>query len=191
MAVDYAILGVLIEQPTHGYSLKKYLVENVSRSFGINDGQLYPALARLEGRGWIRKRVVPQARNPAKHHYSVTPEGRVAFESWLAGAEESARCDFFLRHEFLQRCAFFRHLSPETAERQIRAQIDEVEARLAELERVARQLAARGADAYRLMIAEFGVRHQRMWREWLAALLGETAAEVQNSAPAELAAGVQ
>jgi DNA-binding PadR family transcriptional regulator len=189
MAVDYAILGVLIEQPTHGYSLKKYLLEHVSRSFGINDGQLYPALGRLEGRGWIHKRVVPQARNPAKHLYSVTPVGRAAFEGWLSGAEESARCDFFLRHEFLQRCAFFRHLPPEAAQRQIRSQIDEVEARLAELERVAGQLAARGTDPYRRMIAEFGVRHQRMWREWLAALLGETAAEVQNSPPAELAAG--
>ncbi len=45
MSVPYTILGVLMETPAHGYSIKKYMLKNFSKDFGINDGQLYPALA--------------------------------------------------------------------------------------------------------------------------------------------------
>ena len=116
MSIDYTILGVLIEGPSHGYSIKKYLLENVSKDFGINDGQLYPALARLEDRGWIRKRVIHQRRSPTKHQYRATPAGEEAFLLWLEqqeGSAESPRYDFFWKHDFLQRLTFFRPVSAE------------------------------------------------------------------------------
>ena len=98
MSVPYTILGVLMETPAHGYSIKKYMLKNFSKDFGINDGQLYPALAKLESRGWIKKTVVPQPRSPARHLYRVTEEGEAAFLRWLCGEEEGeapARLDFF------------------------------------------------------------------------------------------------
>ena len=183
MSIDYTILGVLIEAPTHGYSLKKYLAENVSRDFGINDGQLYPALARLEERGWIRKRVIPQRRSPTKHQYSATPKGERAFLAWLSDPEADAssrvgpprpRYDFYWKHEFLQRLTFFRYLDPERARAQVEKHIEEASGRIADLEGVCAEMDARDADPYRRMIADYGVRYQCMRRDWLRALLATT-----------------
>jgi DNA-binding PadR family transcriptional regulator len=173
VSIDYTILGVLIEAPTHGYSIKKYLLENVSRDFGVNDGQLYPALGRLEARGWISKRVVPQRRSPTKHLYRATPAGERAFYAWLEAedaGEDGARYDFYWKHEFLQRLTFFRYLGAGRASRQIGRAIQEAERRVADLARVNAQLDASCRDPYRRMIADYGLRYQRMRLEWLRAL---------------------
>jgi DNA-binding PadR family transcriptional regulator len=178
VSIDYTILGVLIEEPSHGYSIKKYLHEHVSRDLGINDGQLYPALGRLEDRGWIRKRVVPQRRSPTKHLYRVTPEGESAFHRWLlepgCPEEDSPRYAFYWKDEFLQRLAFFRYLEPERVREQVERRIGEVSKRIADLEGVLAQMQTQGGDPYRRMIADYGIRYQCMWREWLEALLAAT-----------------
>jgi DNA-binding PadR family transcriptional regulator len=168
--VEYTILGVLMDQPRHGYSIKKTLLEIFSKSLGLNDGQLYPALARLEQRGWIKKRVVQQRRSPTKHLYRVTPSGEAAFFRWLAESEsdgEPARYDFFWKCGFLQRCGFFRYLDAERVERQTEKKIEEVEERIAELESVLRRMQEKQMDPYRQMIIEYGIRYERMRREWL------------------------
>ncbi len=48
-----AILGLLKEQPLHGYELKKRLGEILGVMSGVSFGSLYPALARLEGAGAV------------------------------------------------------------------------------------------------------------------------------------------
>jgi DNA-binding PadR family transcriptional regulator len=179
MSIDYTILGVLMETPAHGYSIKKYLLENFSAEFGVNDGQLYPALSKLEGRGWIKKRVVPQRRSPAKHLYRVTPEGEAAFLRWLCGdetPESSNRFDFFWKYEFLQRCGFFRYLELHVIQAQIQQSLEEVGRRLADLEEFLKRMEARDPDPYRRMIVEYGVRYQRMRRDWLEDLLARAEA---------------
>ncbi len=174
MSIPYTILGVLMETPAHGYSIKKYLLKNFSEDFGINDGQLYPALAKLESRGWIKKRVVPQRRSPPRHLYRVTPEGEAAFLRWLCGEEEGEappRLDFFWKYSFLQRCGFFRYLEPEVVRDQARGKLEEAQRRLADLERLLGRMEAKDADPYRQMVVEYGVRYERMRLEWLEDLL--------------------
>jgi DNA-binding PadR family transcriptional regulator len=51
--LDLAILGLLQEQPLHGYELKKRLGETLGSLWGISYGSLYPALRRLENDGSI------------------------------------------------------------------------------------------------------------------------------------------
>jgi DNA-binding PadR family transcriptional regulator len=51
--LDLAILGLLKEQPLHGYELKKRLGETLGSLWGISYGSLYPALRRLEHDGSI------------------------------------------------------------------------------------------------------------------------------------------
>lgn len=46
--LELAILGVLQEQPLHGYELKKHLSELLGSFWGVSFGSLYPALRRLE-----------------------------------------------------------------------------------------------------------------------------------------------
>jgi DNA-binding PadR family transcriptional regulator len=173
MSVAYTILGVLMDAPSHGYSIRKQLEETFSKDLGLNDGQLYPALAKLESLGWIEKEVVEQQRSPTKHLYRVTAKGRAAFARWLEGEEPVSsreRQSFFWRDEFLQRASFFARLNASAAEEQIRARLGQTEARAARLE--ARLAESPGeVDPYRRMIVEYGVRLQRMRQGWLEELL--------------------
>ena len=174
MSVAYTILGVLMDAPEHVYSIRKQLEETFSKDYVLNDGQLYPALAKLEGLGWIEKEVVEQQRSPTKHLYRVTLTGRAAFERWLGGDEPAGareRQSFFWRDEFLQRASFFAHLDPDEAAEHIRARLAQTEARAARLEVRASEKRAGATDPYRRMIVEYGVRLQRMRQGWLEELL--------------------
>jgi len=51
--LELAILGLLKEQPLHGYELKKRLGETLGFLWGVSYGSLYPALRRLERSGAI------------------------------------------------------------------------------------------------------------------------------------------
>jgi DNA-binding PadR family transcriptional regulator len=174
MSVAYTILGVLMDAPAHGYSIRKQLEETFSKELGLNDGQLYPALAKLESQGWIEKEVVEQQRSPTKHLYRVTAEGRRAFDRWLDGSEPVGardRASFFWRDEFLQRASFFGRLGGAAATEQIRTRLAQTEARAARLEARVAELRPGEADPYRRMILEYGVRLQRMRLGWLEELL--------------------
>jgi DNA-binding PadR family transcriptional regulator len=58
--LELAILGLLKEQPLHGYELKKRLGDTLGSLWGISYGSLYPALRRLEHDGSIEI-VEPEA----------------------------------------------------------------------------------------------------------------------------------
>jgi DNA-binding PadR family transcriptional regulator len=51
--LELAVLGLLQEQPLHGYELKKRLGETLGFLWGVSYGSLYPALRRLEADGSI------------------------------------------------------------------------------------------------------------------------------------------
>ncbi len=174
MSVSYTILGVLMDAPAHGYSIRKHLEETLSKDLGLNDGQLYPALAKLESRGWIAKEVVEQRSSPTKHLYRVTEAGREAFQRWLedVGQDDAReRLGFFWRDEFLQRCSFFANLPADVAASQVRGRLGETARCAGRLESVLADLELREADPYRRMILEYGVRLQRMREQWLEELL--------------------
>ena len=57
--LELAVLGLLSEQPLHGYELKKRLSETLGPLWGISFGSLYPALRRLERSGAIEAADTP------------------------------------------------------------------------------------------------------------------------------------
>ena len=73
--LELAVLGLLSEQPLHGYELKKRLSETLGPLYGISFGSLYPALRRLEKSGAI------EASEPA----DATPGPFVATQPDAAG----------------------------------------------------------------------------------------------------------
>src|SRR5581483_3552526 len=68
--LELAVLGLLKEQPLHGYELKKRLGETLGFLWGVSYGSLYPALRRLERDGAIEI-VLEPAPAPAR----VPPTG--------------------------------------------------------------------------------------------------------------------
>ena len=66
------MLGLLADQPRHGYDLRKRLSETLGPLWGISFGSLYPALRRLERAGAIEEVAEtdgapgPRASRPAR-----------------------------------------------------------------------------------------------------------------------------
>ena len=52
--LDSLILKTLSRGPRHGYGVARWLEETTSDVLAIEEGSLYPALYRLEKRGWLR-----------------------------------------------------------------------------------------------------------------------------------------
>jgi transcriptional regulator len=90
--LDMLILQILSLEPVHGYGIAQRL-EQISRSVvQVNQGSLYPALHRLEQRGWLASEWKQSETGREAKYYSLTRAGhkQLAVEraSWdrLAGA---------------------------------------------------------------------------------------------------------
>ena len=132
--------------------------------------------------------MVPQRSSPAKHLYHVTPQGRKSFQAWLReayphrdGAGARARYDYLFKNEFLQKCGFFAHLDPDEVEMLTRCKLDDVTERLADLEGVLERMESRDVEPYRRLVVEYGIRYQKMWRDWLLELLARTGESAEPS----------
>ncbi|MFC7581716.1 PadR family transcriptional regulator [Schaalia naturae] len=71
--LELAVLGEL-DQPTHGYELRRRLSESVGTLRRLSFGSLYPALHRLERGGLITAQTSPD--RPGKLLYTITEAGR-------------------------------------------------------------------------------------------------------------------
>lgn len=85
MSLKYGILGLLAEQPLHGYEIKNRFESLLGGSWEVNFGQIYTTLQRLE-----RDRLVGAAGkrgDRGKLAYRLTANGRRALEEWLTKPE--------------------------------------------------------------------------------------------------------
>src|SRR5206468_1204794 len=90
--LDMLILQILSLEPSHGYGIAQRL-EQISRAVvHVNQGSLYPALHRLEQKGWLKAEWKPSETGREAKIYSLTRSGqkqlRVEKDSWarLTGA---------------------------------------------------------------------------------------------------------
>lgn len=51
--VDLLILHALSREPKHGHAVSEWIQSETDETLFVEEGTLYPALHRLEGRGWI------------------------------------------------------------------------------------------------------------------------------------------
>lgn len=168
--LEHILLGLLLEQPSHGYALKKALSPALPREKLVNDGILYPLLRRLEGAGLLRKKARAVAGRPTRNVFHVTAAGRRAFEEWLvadADEEDEVTYDFFVGHPFLGKCMFFSQLESAQARDKLEAQRQAVVEKLATFEQIRAGMAERGVDPYRISILELGIEQTRAKKRWL------------------------
>ena len=184
--LELAVLGLLSEQPLHGYELKKRLSETLGPLWGISFGSLYPALRRLERSGAIeateadgapaaaivptgsvkgdlaaaRIRRRPRAGLRTRKAYRITPAGEQLFDQLLTDESDDDERSFALK------LSFGRHLTAT--------------ARLALLERRRAQLVQRLAksrrnptstDRYARSLLEHRVRSTQLDLDWIEELI--------------------
>jgi len=81
--LGYAILGLLTQEPRSGYDLRKVFVATPMGLFSDSPGAIYPALGRLERRGWIAAGPAPRG-GRRRRVYAPTLDGRAALAEWVS-----------------------------------------------------------------------------------------------------------
>ena len=74
--LDMLVLKILALQPLNGWGISQRLKQISSEVLGVSDGSLYPALHKLERRGWIRAQWKSSDNNRRAKFYSLTALGR-------------------------------------------------------------------------------------------------------------------
>jgi PadR family transcriptional regulator, regulatory protein PadR len=94
--LDMLILRTLLYGPAHGHQIGKHIQRTTNDFLQMQHGSLYPALHRLERKGWVvSKWEMAPDRNREFKYYRLTPKGKkqlVLEESkWKGMAEAVAR----------------------------------------------------------------------------------------------------
>jgi len=74
--LDLLILRTLALEPQHGWAISERVQQLSRDALQIPQGSLYPALHRLERRGWIAARWGTTDNNRRAKYYDLTPRGR-------------------------------------------------------------------------------------------------------------------
>ena len=80
--IEYIILGLLYVKARSGYDIKKLMEENISMFYKASNGSIYPALRKLEEKGFIEMGLEKLGQREKKI-YQITKEGKVMFKKWL------------------------------------------------------------------------------------------------------------
>ncbi len=84
--LDLLILKALSLEPMHGWAVAQRLEQLSKDVLRVGQGSLYPALQRLQERGWVESEWRATEQNRRAKYYALTPAGRRALgdeaESW-------------------------------------------------------------------------------------------------------------
>ena len=93
--LDLIILKTLTWGPAHGYAIVSAIRQTTDAALLVEEGALYPALYRMEAKGWIESEWGLSDNNRRAKYYRLTHEGRRHFrqqeETWAAYAEAVAK----------------------------------------------------------------------------------------------------
>lgn len=70
------ILKALLAGPSHGYGIARWVETAADDVLRIEEGSLYPALRRLEDKGWVRSEWGSSENNRRARYYTITATGR-------------------------------------------------------------------------------------------------------------------
>jgi PadR family transcriptional regulator, regulatory protein PadR len=79
--LDLLILKTLALEPQHGWAISERIQQISSDVLRVQQGSLYPALHRLERRGWIKAKWGASENNRRAKYYELTRSGRKQLEA--------------------------------------------------------------------------------------------------------------
>ena len=89
--LDLLILRTLLPGPSHGHAIAKHIKRTSEDLLQVETGSLYPALYRLEAKGWISASWELSEKGKRARYYRLTPKGRKQM------ASEQSKWDTFAR----------------------------------------------------------------------------------------------
>ncbi len=166
--LELAILGLLKEQPMHGYQLSRELGESLGGFWRVSYGSLYPSLRRLEKEGAVESVPGDEERSGRrKNVYRITEKGEKIFFELL---QETPHDNSTEDTRFRVRLAFFKYLPPETRIRLLERRRASLEDRLSTIKDSLRATRER-VDDYTLALMEHGQSATESDIAWLDGLI--------------------
>ena len=92
--LDLLLLKGLSWGPSHGYGVARWIEQATGDVLRVEEGSLYPALHRLELRGWIEAEWGMSENNRRAKYYRLTPAGRAQLRVETATWTRFARAVF-------------------------------------------------------------------------------------------------
>ena len=89
--LDLLILRTLLAGPTHGHAIAKHIQRTSEDLLQVETGSLYPALHRLEAKGWIAASSELSEKGKRARFYRLTPLGRKQLEAERSKWETCSR----------------------------------------------------------------------------------------------------
>jgi DNA-binding PadR family transcriptional regulator len=209
--LELAVLGLLKEQPLHGYELKKRLSETLGFLWGVSYGSLYPALRRLEKSGAIEivtPEPAPAAAKPVptgsvkgdlaaarrlsmagrvgggrrtRKAYRITERGEALFVELLLADDERGDDE----KSFILKLAFCRHVPADARLALLERRRDALRDRLDRARRGTRP--PRPDDRYTRSLLEHRTRSTQRDLEWVEELIALERGDASDPAPAAAA----
>jgi DNA-binding PadR family transcriptional regulator len=105
--LEFALVGLLRQKAQSGYDLRKTFTTTGMRHYSDSPGSIYPALRRLEARGWIEAvpRREEEDHSRKRQLFALTPNGKEELVAWLS--QPVTRDDVIFRlSELMLRFAF-------------------------------------------------------------------------------------
>ena len=97
--LDMLVLKAVTRQPMHGFGIARWIETVTGRQLSIEEGALYPALHRMEQRGWLNAEWGTSAHNRRARFYSITAAGRQHLQAEIRNWKESSTAvNRILRH---------------------------------------------------------------------------------------------
>ncbi len=205
--LELAVLGLLKEQPLHGYELKKRLSETLGFLWGVSYGSLYPALRRLERDGAIES-VTPTGPAPApfaptgsvtgdlaaarlrsvadrlatggrrtRKAYRITERGEAQLLELLTADDERSDDE----RAFALRLAFCRHLPGDARLQLLERRRQSLVERLDGARRPSRTESAISDDRYTRSLREHRTHSTQRDLEWIEELIALEHAELATA----------
>jgi len=164
LTVEYALLGFVYDQPTHGYDLYQQLSapQGLWQVWRMKQSQLYALLTKLEDEEYLVTTLQPQDTRPPRKVYSLTAAGRAAFQQWLATPVTHGRQ---MRLEFLAKLYFAYRQGPAVVSPLLAQQILTCRQWLTELQQ---QSAAEPAhNPFGYAVHQFRITQVESFVDWL------------------------
>lgn len=82
--VDVLVLDSVMDQPSYGYAISKWIEERSGGLYAIKETTLYSAMRRLEESGALESFAGTETHGKARTYYRITPAGRELYRTKCA-----------------------------------------------------------------------------------------------------------
>jgi transcriptional regulator len=86
--LDMLVLQTLTLQPMHGYAIAQHIARLSQDVLTVEQGSLYPALGRLQAKGWVTSQWKESPTGRRARYYTITASGRKRLGAQVSSFEQ-------------------------------------------------------------------------------------------------------